>query len=412
MKNKKRNLVLVAIFTIAGILCIASGTTYAIFNYYKKGTVENTATTGKITFRYDETGVKGIDLQNAVPMLDADGIKQDEEGQYFDFTVSTKGTDQEIYYDIELEKLTDSTLDESAVKVYLTQLETVNGKIEEELEVNSIDNENGEIKKFSDLLTSSETNNKIIGYGGFDEKSGEQTITYRLRIWVDKNTDFSPEKNEDGTYKEDADGNYIYPMNNKTFKIRVNVKATTHVERGMGGLMVADCSQKECYPYSTVTLPDNSKWTVIKYYSKDSGDTTVTLLSDKYIDANGDYQDEPVLSTPGELSISEINNKIEKFLSKIKTTLSDETITATLPSAELIGITNFDNDYKDTYFHYNILGSNKPYVLSNQYYNTFWWVNKYELSPQYSVEYQGNTYRVDGFVRPVITISPSYLPAE
>ncbi len=417
MKNKKRNLVLVAIFAVAGILCIAGGTTYALFNYYKKGTVENTATTGQITFRYDEKSVKGINLVDATPMFDADGITQDGENQYFDFTVSTKGTDKTVLFQIELEKLSDSTLPEDAVKVGLTELETENGKTKEINTGMSINSDNNEIIKFSELPTSAETNNKIIYYGAFTNKTPE-TRSFRLRIWIDKNTDFSPEKNEDGTYKEDSDGNYIYPMNNKTFKVRVNVKASANLgEDGLGDLMAAYCNQEECYEGTEVTLSDNSKWVVIKgnhRYASDyeySVDNPVILLSQDYIDADGNYTTEPVIN-----SSATINNRLSAFTTKIKASLSQEDIIVGLPSAEVF-INNFNKNYIDTYFDNNIIGSDKPYILSDEPDSTIglnrWVAADNKISCTSVINYNNNNYadlELSAFVRPTITIANSKLP--
>ena len=420
MKNKKRNLVLVAIFAVAGILCIAGGTTYALFNYYKKGTVENTATTGQITFRYDETGINGINLENAIPITDTAGTNQNEENEYFDFTVSTKGTDQYISYNIELEKLTDSTLPEDAVKVYLTELVTEGGVTKEQVESTTINNNNNEIVKFNELSTSNETNNKIIAYGVFSKGNGSQTRTYRLRIWVDKNTDFSPEKNEDGTYKEDSDGNYIYPMNNKTFKVRVNVKASANVNLdGMGDLMAPYCNQKECYEGAEVTLSDNSKWVVIKgnnRYSSDydySADNQVVLLSQDYIDAEGNYTTTPVKDSNS--STVYVNNRINQFTTKIKASLSQEDIIVGLPDAKTLGINSFDKDYIDTYFDNNIIGSEKPYILSDEtkYDSIRWIAYNNKIYNTFQVNYNNNyytNYDLSALVRPTITIANNKLP--
>ena len=416
MKNKKRNLVLVAIFAVAGILCIAGGTTYALFNYYKKGTVENTATTGQITFRYDEKSIKGINLVDATPMLDADGITQDGENQYFDFTVSTKGTDKTVLFQIELEKLSDSTLPEDAVKVYLTELVTEGGVTKEQVESTTINN-NNEIIKFSELPTSAETNNKIIYYGGFTNKAPE-TRSFRLRIWIDKNTDFSPEKNEDGTYKEDSDGNYIYPMNNKTFKVRVNVKASANLgEDGLGDLMAPYCNQKECYEGTEVTLSDNSKWVVIKgnhRYASDyeySVDNPVILLSQDYIDADGNYTTEPVIN-----SSATINNRLSAFTTNIKASLSQEDIIVGLPSAEVF-INNFNKNYIDAYFDNNIIGSDKPYILSDEPDSTIglnrWVASDNKISCTSVINYNNNNYgnlELSAFVKPTITIANNKLP--
>ena len=110
MKTKKKSLVLVAVLAVIGLACVIGGISYALFNYYKKGTIENDITTGKLTFRYDETWVKGIELKDAVPILDSEGVTLSEDGEYFDFTVSTKGNSKAMNYTILAEVLDSSTL--------------------------------------------------------------------------------------------------------------------------------------------------------------------------------------------------------------------------------------------------------------------------------------------------------------
>src|SRR5699024_8546278 len=69
----------------------------------------------------------GINLTDAIPMTDEVGKSLNDENQYFDFTVSaTMGGNVIINYIITAVKDDGSTLPDSAVKVYLTNINSGN----------------------------------------------------------------------------------------------------------------------------------------------------------------------------------------------------------------------------------------------------------------------------------------------
>lgn len=434
MKTKKKSLVLVAVLAVIGLACVIGGISYALFNYYKKGTIENDITTGKLTFRYDETGVKGIDLKNAVPILDSEGISLSKDGEYFDFTVSTKGNTKAMNYTILTEVLDSSTLPAETIKLYLTEIK--DGKEEYAREQRDIRNpygacsinKNGTIKTYTDYNDSDENNEKEICNGYFDASTDTQTKTYRLRAWIDKNTDFSPEKNEDGTYKEDSDGNYIYKYNNKTIKIRVNVKATASNYEIGGGLgdFAPSCSRNpngvfQCDAGSNIILPDGSKWLVISDYT--TGDETISLLSTKYIDENGDFSDTQIDYSPSNSTDESIlNSMLETYSNKIKTVLPNTSVTVSLPSASMLGISDFDPNTDDTYFYdncdkYRNTQYNRcsgKYVLSDKKgkYGIHWWVNNNDLTFGQVLVNSGVAYASYQSIKPVISIPASYFEAN
>lgn len=57
--NKKRKEMILAILAVISIVIITTGVTYAFFNYVKKGSTENSMTTGNITFLYTEVSEVG-----------------------------------------------------------------------------------------------------------------------------------------------------------------------------------------------------------------------------------------------------------------------------------------------------------------------------------------------------------------
>ena len=201
MKNKKKQII-ITLIAIISLIVITVGVTYAFFNYAKEGTTDNTIQTGSITFLYTEvSGVgKGISLTDAYPVADSIGKVQVGEGKVFDFKVTSNiSMNSSIGYQVTARKKTGSTLANSAVKVYLTE---VNGTEQELL-----------LSKYSELSqTDREDANKYIEKVLYESRVPANTANYeknfRLRMWVSDDTDFS-----DGS------------MNDKTFTLTVNVYA-------------------------------------------------------------------------------------------------------------------------------------------------------------------------------------------
>ena len=201
MKNKKKQII-ITLIAIISLIVITVGVTYAFFNYTKEGTTDNTIKTGSITFLYTEvSGVgKGISLTEAYPVADSIGKVQVGEGKVFDFKVTSNiSMNSSIGYQVTARKKTGSTLANSAVKVYLTE---VNGTEQELL-----------LSKYSELSQTDRVDaNKYIEKVLYEDTVPANTKNYeknfRLRMWVSDDTDFS-----DGS------------MNDKTFTLTVNIYA-------------------------------------------------------------------------------------------------------------------------------------------------------------------------------------------
>ena len=214
MKNKKKQII-ITLIAIISLIVITVGVTYAFFNYAKEGTTDNTIKTGSITFLYTEvSGVgKGISLTDAYPVADSIGKVQVGEGKVFDFKVTSNiSMNSSIGYQVTARKKTGSTLANSAVKVYLTE---VNGTEQELL-----------LSKYSELSQTDRVDtNKYIEKVLYEDTVPANTSNYeknfRLRMWVSADTDFS-----DGS------------MNDKTFTLTVNVYAD-------GKVVTADNTYKE-----------------------------------------------------------------------------------------------------------------------------------------------------------------------
>ena len=225
MKNKKKQII-VTLVAIISLIVITVGVTYAFFNYAKEGTTDNTIKTGSITFLYTEvSGVgKGISLTEAYPVSDSIGKVQVGEGKIFDFKVTSNiSMNSNIGYQVTARKKTGSTLANSAVKVYLTE---VNGTEQELL-----------LSKYSELSQTdkvdiSKYDERILYEGTVPANTSNYEKNFRLRMWVSDDTDFT-----DGS------------MNDKTFTLTVNVYADGKVvtdnldtTNTLDSITVSDCT--------------------------------------------------------------------------------------------------------------------------------------------------------------------------
>ena len=197
----KKKAIIINTLALIGILTIIVGTSIAVFNYSKEGTGLNTITSGNLIFTYDEVdGIgKGIALENAMPILDSQGKAQTGLGNVFEFKVSASSASSvAIPYEITLRRSGDDI--GSSIKVYLTK---VVGNTEEELV----------LSKFSSLTPTSKVDSntydeRVVYTGMVPVNTSNYSETYRLRMWVDNEADFS-----DGS------------LNDKLFKLTVNMYA-------------------------------------------------------------------------------------------------------------------------------------------------------------------------------------------
>ena len=234
MKNKKKQII-ITLIAIISLIVITVGVTYAFFNYAKEGTTDNTIKTGSITFLYTEvSGVgKGISLTEAYPVADSIGKVQVGEGKVFDFKVTSNiSMNSNIGYQVTARKKTGSTLANSAVKVYLTE---VNGTEQELL-----------LSKYSELSQTdkvdiSKYDERILYEATVPANTSNYEKNFRLRMWVSDDTDFT-----DGS------------MNDKTFTLTVNVYADGKVitdnldtTNTLDSITVSDCTLDPAFNSAT-----------------------------------------------------------------------------------------------------------------------------------------------------------------
>ena len=174
--KKKENIIIIVMLVVLVLAVI--GVSYAAFSYSKTGEKVNSITTGSIVMTYEETS-NTISLNAALPTTDKTGMVRLNEGEYFDFSVSSEIVgDVNINYEISAKDITDSgarKIDGSNIKLYLTRL-TDDGS-EEGLMVPETYNEESspnsytgrpanEMSLYTSSMNSSESNN------------------YRLRMYV------------------------------------------------------------------------------------------------------------------------------------------------------------------------------------------------------------------------------------
>ena len=234
MKDKKKQII-ITLVAIISLIVITVGVTYAFFNYAKEGTTDNVVKTGGITFLYTEvSGVgKGISLTEAYPVADSIGKVQVGEGKVFDFKVTSNiEMNSSIGYQVTARKKTGSTLANSAVKVYLTE---VNGTEQELL-----------LSKYSELSQTdkvdiSKYDERILYEDTVPANTSNYEKNFKLRMWVSDDTDFS-----DGS------------MNDKTFTLTVNVYADGKVvtdnldtNNTLDSITVSDCTLDPAFNSAT-----------------------------------------------------------------------------------------------------------------------------------------------------------------
>ncbi len=176
MENNSKEVLLSALGVFILVLVVI-GVSYAAFNFSRTGDVENTITTGTINMTYSEPE-NGINLVNALPMSDEQGRSLSGTNNVFDFTVDTTingSGSTTINYAITAVK-GDATVDDSAIKVYLTNMD------------NSADSEILAPTKISELDVTTGSENYQAPSGEFILSTGTLTSSashsYRLRMWV------------------------------------------------------------------------------------------------------------------------------------------------------------------------------------------------------------------------------------
>lgn len=182
--NTKRKLIL-TIISLLILITVVVGLSFAIFSYGDRSAF-HAISTGSITVSYSEAE-HGIYLSDAVPTEDNVGIMMRQERQYFDFAVSTNASGKiDIPYEINITEINVSQnmekMSRNIIKIYLTKVLDNN----EEVLVAPITIDN--------LKESQLRNGSLVLYSTIDkhdENSSRKFVNYRLRMWIDTDTQLS-----------------------------------------------------------------------------------------------------------------------------------------------------------------------------------------------------------------------------
>ena len=316
MKNKQ---IIITLIAIISLIVITVGVTYAFFNYSRTGTTDNVVKTGGITFLYTEvSGVgKGISLTEAYPVSDSIGKVQVGEGKVFDFKVTSNiSMNSSIGYQVTARKKTGSTLANSAVKVYLTE---VNGTEQELL-----------LSKYSELdqtdkVDSSKYDERILYEATVPANTANYEKNFRLRMWVDENTDFS-----DGS------------MNDKTFTLTVNVYADGKVvtdnldtTNTLDSITVSDCTLDPAFNSATTEYSctvKNNVTSVTVNATATSSKAKVRGLGTKELSVGANTLPIRVIAEDGNEKIYNVNVTRKAVASLLKNEIMKNTVITANPT--------------------------------------------------------------------------------
>ena len=172
--NNNLKTIIILIILVLVLIVLILGISFAAIFYSKTGEEVNKVTTGTMTMSYSEN-TNGINLENAYPMSDDIGMTLNDENQYFDFTVSaTLGGNVIINYAINATKESDSTLPDSSIKVYLTDMDNNERPVLAPTKISDLSITNNHV-------SSAPNGQYLLASGNFS-----QTVShnYRLRMWI------------------------------------------------------------------------------------------------------------------------------------------------------------------------------------------------------------------------------------
>lgn len=216
MEENNSKKVLLSVLGVAILVVAVVGVSFAAFSYANTPNNANQINVGTITMSYSEAEA-GISITDAKPTADADATVDKTPGHYFEFTVTRK-TDATVKVPYEISVIPgaagdgETLLPTKNVKVYLTK---VNGENETPvvapttLDTIIIDSK----KSTLDTKTT-----KYVLYTVADATGAVYTgaaETYRLRMWIDENTQFAP----------NGSGNTLNSTLKYSYRLTVNVDA-------------------------------------------------------------------------------------------------------------------------------------------------------------------------------------------
>ena len=205
-KIKSNKKMLIPITLIILLVVLLAGVSFAVFNYSNDNTGNNGINSGHISMTYTEPSNEYV-VENALPMKDEEGKNS---SNYFEFSVTTTAPTEDtddngvsIPYEITITESEGNTLTNDKIKMYVTEVE---GEKE-------ISHTNPTLVSYFEPSLYKDNQIKV-GFNLHLHRNGNETVTtkYRLRVWVDYDTDVSD---------WDTAGEFVYK-----FKVNVNGEAT------------------------------------------------------------------------------------------------------------------------------------------------------------------------------------------
>ncbi len=172
-KSHTRFFVYFFLFTIFLFFCVF-GITYSVYYGDSSGGHQGLETEN-ILFTYSDVNQagNGIQIKNASPIPDSIGKTMVKTGEYFDFYITATTTKSDLFYQVLIRKDELSTLAESNVKMYLTELM---GGLEQEVV----------LKKVSELEQIEMNGQKyyVLAEKTLSGPLNNHYDSYRLRMWI------------------------------------------------------------------------------------------------------------------------------------------------------------------------------------------------------------------------------------
>ena len=283
MNNKKQlmlsiGLVLVLVLMIVGI-------SYAAFQFAGPGSKVSTITSGIMKMSYTESD-NIINLQGALPTTDETGKKRLNEGEYFDFTVSsTIQGNANINWEIALEPMfSENMFNPDLVKVYLTELDDAGNETQVveptiftnlDMDANEYTGKPASVKGTVEGIEDTIEIPILTLYSTSTNKSFSKK--YRLRMWVDES--YNPQEHA-GSFQFGTKVN-VYG------KVYTPPTVAEKLLAGVGDNGTIDTSDSE-QTFITGTDPNNYIWYSGKLWravSIDTSDNSVKLVTQWNISA-------------------------------------------------------------------------------------------------------------------------------
>ena len=201
MEEDNSRKVFLSVLGVAILLVAVVGVSFALYSTGANGK-DNSISTGTITMSYTEPD-NGILLENALPISDAAGKQLSGPGKVFTFTVATTASGTvTVPYEINITKVGTSTLADSAVAVYLTKGTPTETEVVPKQLMSAVVTDSNKSAIRKDAYKLYETS---VAYENGHVKTGEETTTYNLRIWVDANADAKTIKGQEYKIKVNVD---------------------------------------------------------------------------------------------------------------------------------------------------------------------------------------------------------------